>query len=220
MSKLQYPFWKIDTPVSFRIFGEPQEEPKKIPTPIKLTSGQVRINMVPRDWKTKTIINPATGKKKTEKYDIGYKGRWFKLVQETVYQELKKMGLKPFPANYPIALGIVIWRTQSKSNDFELPSVTPDDDNYFYYIHNALKKTDDDFYPYKDGVLYYDDNCICYHPFKEGKFWATEQEPPGAMITVQDAYYLLDEIEEFQPGVKTAIFDRTAQNSLFSVENH
>jgi len=215
MNKLQYPFWKIDTPVSFRIFGEPREMPKK-EISARIINGKPRIIVRPHDWRTRTVIDPYTKKKKIEKYDIGYKGRWFKLVQETVHGELFKMGLKPFPPNYPIALGVMIWRSKPESNEMELPSVTPDDDNYYYYIHNALKRTDDDFYPYKDGVLYYDDNSICYHPFREGKFWATEQEPPGVMITVQDAYYLLDEIEEFQPGVKTAIFDRTAQNHLFT----
>jgi hypothetical protein len=225
------PFWRNDSPVSFRVLGEPRPAPKMDIVPIQRWVGQgahrrkvsMSTNMA-HDYRERTVCHPISGKPTRngrgkiirEKYDEGYHARWFRTVQDAVSSQMARMGLDPFPANHPIALGVMVWRTKPEGNDKLLPTVVPDDDNYRYYIHNALKKPGkDSAFQYPEGLLYYDDNCAVYRPFPEGKFWATEQEPPGCLITVQDAMYLLDEMEEFQPGVKNSIEARQAQSSLF-----
>ena len=225
------PFWRIDSPVMFRVLGEPRPAPKMDIVPIQRWvnrgGNRKKVSMstnMPHDYRERTVYHPISGKPmkngngKTikEKYDEGYHARWFRIVQDAVSSQMARLGLDPFPPNHPIALGVMVWRTKPDGNHNLLPSVTPDDDNFRYYIHNALKKTnkDSDFHR-PDGILYHDDNCTVFRPFPEGKFWATEQEPPGCLITVQDAMYLLNEMDEFQPGVAAAVEARQAQEALF-----
>ena len=45
-----------------------------------------------------------------------------------------------------------------------------------------------------EGILYYDESQIVWR-LTEGMVWATEQEPPGVLISVCDALEIREEIE-------------------------
>jgi hypothetical protein len=77
-----------------------------------------------------------------------------------------------------------------------------------YAIRNALKRTKvkkGKPGPYPDGVLFWDDDQVVWRAGSEGMVWATEQHPPGVLITVQSALELKDKIEKWQPLKQTVL---------------
>ena len=157
---------------------------------MKRKDGSVQLMPVDRDYRIRR--NPVTGKK--EKYDKGYKRRWMRHVRDMVAKAMIHYGLEPFPQNHPVAMGCLFYLTKAKSNKLSFPSQAPDLDNLSYAIWNALQRQPID----KDandrfaltGVLYYDDCQIVAHLMPAGKVWTNEDNPPGVLITVQDAFLL------------------------------
>jgi len=202
------PFWLREEPLKIRVFGEPQPFPKK-----EIGIIGTRTVIIDHDYRERQVIDPITknpmlnkkGNVKKKKYDRGYKRKWMQFVKDVVSLELRKHDLGPFPKNHPVAIGCLFFLSQSKSNKLLLPSQDPDYDNVLYAIMNALKRK-----PKKGGrssdcplgTLFYEDNQPVWGLKPYGKVWATEEHPPGLLITVQDAMYLLDEIAVYQPSLR------------------
>ena len=188
--------WATEGPVEFRVFGIPRQWPKENSTTTidKNTSRVVGRRVFHRDYRTRK--NPITGK--VEKYDHGYLKKWRDIVQDQIHRQMQALGLKPFPKNHPLAIGILIFKPKPKSCKLELPSQMPDMDNYEYAINNALKSTRTKKGPglFPDGVLFYDDDCPVWILDPTGKVWATKEHPPGALITIQDAWHLRGKISD------------------------
>lgn len=187
--------------LQIRVYGEPQPFPKTHTAAIERPGQMARLVPVATDYRTRT--NPHTGKK--EKYDRGYKRRWMKLVTETVDRYMFDHNFEPFPMNHPIAMSCLFFLTKAPRCKLLYPSQTPDEDNLIYAVRNALKRT-----PakkgkpgrYPNGVLFYDDDQIIWRVGAEGKVWATEDNSPGVLITVQDALQLRSEIDIWQPNIQ------------------
>lgn len=185
--------WNTTELVRFRVYGEPQPFPKKVMGKIKLPNGMTVPMPVSRDFRERT--NPHTGKK--EKYDRGHKRKWMEFVREEVARQMFERDLEPFPANHPIAVGLLFFLTRSKSCKLLFPSQAPDGDNMDYAVWNALKTTKTKKRgpgKYPDGVLYYDDCQIVWRLAPSGWLWANKINPPGVLITVQDALVIQDKI--------------------------
>lgn len=174
----------------FRIEGEPRPWPKdnaRIVFP--RGGGKPFLQSYLRDYRTRK--NPTTGD--IEAYDHGYMMKWYELVRSTVLTEMKLRDFEPFPKKHPLGLGCLFFITRSKSCKLFLPSQVPDEDNLDYGIRNILKRTPAKTKhgariegPYPDGVLFYDDDQIVWREWPAGMLWATPEQPPGVIITVQD----------------------------------
>lgn len=194
---------------AIRIFGEPQPEPKKqvginaadLKMLKSLRGGIIRIpKLIPIDIDYRTRKNKITGE--IEKYDKGYKKEWFLHVRNTVLCYMVRYGLKPYPKNHPVATGYVFFRTKPKSCKLPYPSQRPDFDNYEYYVTNALKRTREKKIKgimtpgeYPDGVAFWDDDEPVWK-LPAGVMWATEENPPGVIILIQDVMKVRNEIDD------------------------
>jgi len=160
-------------------------------------------------------VNPIT--RKVEKYDKGYKKRWVRFVQAGVLEFMRSRGLRPFPKNHPIAMGVLVFMPKAKSNKLLMPSISPDLDNMKYPIPNALKRTTKKKGrpgPYPDGILFYEDDQIVWTLQPDGMLWATESCPPGVLITVQSALLMKDKILQYSnQGIDY-------EEDLFAVSEH
>jgi len=197
MTKPGKAHWDMDVPLQIRVYGEPQPFPKKEAVASGDYKRTGRIIFAAKDYRVRT--NPVTGK--PEKYDRGYKRRWMDQIARTVSDVLWDNQIMPFPKNHPVAMGCLFFLSKSPSCKLLLPSQDPDYDNLEYAIWNALKRTSaKKGKPGKhpDGILFYEDNQVVWRLQPSGKLWATENEPPGVLITVQDAMYLRDDIEQYQ----------------------
>jgi len=186
-------FWLTPNPITIWVDGDPQPFPKKDVGIINRTGQKPRLMPIDKDYRTRT--NPIT--KKIEKYDKGYKRRWMNHVASTVIAEMRKHNLLQFPKNHPVAMGCLFFIRKSQSNRLWVPSQKPDEDNFLYAVRNALKKTDKG-----SDVLYYDDDQVVWQVGPVGKVWASDEFPPGVLITVQDAMYLLDDMAIYQPSLR------------------
>ena len=168
-------------PIIFRVYGEPQPFPKKEIVP-RFGKGRIIVGytMMARDYRTRT--NPVTHK--IEKYDRGYLARWKSHVQNMAKNWMEKNGATMFPRNYPVAIGTVFFITRSTSCKLDLPSQKPDWDNFEYAIRNALS-----------GICYYDDNQPTWRLYPDGALWADNDNPPGVLIQIRDAYTIMDQID-------------------------
>lgn len=185
----------MDVPLQIRVYGEPQPFPKKEVGLLRRRDGSVQLMPVDRDYRVRK--NPVTGK--PEKYDRGHKRLWMQFVGDVVAGSIRTRGLTPFPKNHPVAMGCLFFLSKSPSCKLLFPSQDPDYDNLEYAIFNALKRTPSKKGTpgeYPNGTLFYEDNQIIWRVGPEGKLWATENEPPGVLITVQDAMHLQDEINQ------------------------
>jgi len=192
-----------------RVFGEPQPEPKKqvginaadLKKLKSLRGGIINIpRLIPIDIDYRTRKNKITGK--TEKYDKGYKKKWFLHVRNTVLCYMVRHGLKPYTKNHPLCTGYLFFRTKPKSCKLPYPSQRPDFDNYEYYVTNALKRTREKKIrgimtpgEYPDGVAFWDDDEPVWN-LPAGVMWATEENPPGVIILIQDAMKVRNEIDD------------------------
>ena len=157
--------------------GEPRVYPKLSAMPVMNKRGQIiKMRNVPIDWRTRK--NPITGR--VEKYDKGYKRRWMNEVARAVKYQMTKNGIKPFEAKHPLALGLLFFITKAPSCKLEFPSQDPDYDNFCYAIWNTLSASKK-----QAAVLWYDDNQIIFPLWPAGLLWATEDDPPGVLITCQ-----------------------------------
>lgn len=171
--------------IQIRVFGDPQPFPKKDIGILKRPGMEPRLVPVDKDYRTQT--DPLT--RKVKKYDKGYKRAWMAHVAETVDKYMFDNNLKPFPKNHPVAMGLLFYLPKSKSCKLEFPSQAPDLDNLDYAVWNALKRTPkkkgrDGKYP--NGILFYDDDQIITRLAPSGKNWASENDPPGVLISVLD----------------------------------
>lgn len=181
------------TKVQIRVYGEPQPAPKKD----LCLSGKVP-RVMNLDYRTKT--DPITGQK--IKYLHGYKRRWLEHVRRSVLVFMAKHSLSPYPKREPIAIGCLFFLTQVDSNTKIFPAQPPDEDNFDYAIKNALKRTPKKKGqpgPFPNGVLYYDDDQIVWRLQPAGKLWATEENPPGVLITVAKLTDIHEELREYDP---------------------
>lgn len=172
-----------------RVYGTPEVFPKP---ELVVFNGVPR--SIDRDYRTRR--NPVTGG--TEKYDRGYKRRWMDHVAKTVLAFMARTSMDPFSMNHPIAMGCLFYMVKSKSCKLPMPSQKPDMDNMSYAIYNALGRTPEKKGrpgKYPEGVLYYDDNQVVWQLQPSGMVWATEQEPPGVLISICDALDIREEIE-------------------------
>lgn len=174
-------------PIRIRVYGAPQVFPKKT---VSARGGKVLV--VDTDKRSRT--HPIT--KETTYYDHGYKRRWMDHVRKTVLAFMARTSMDQFPANHPIAMGCIFYIEKAKACKLWIPSQIPDMDNLTYAIWNALgnTRTNKTLGKYPEGVLYYDDSQIVWR-LPEGEVWATEQEPPGVLISVCDALDIREEIE-------------------------
>lgn len=174
-------------PTKIRVYGPPQVFPKKTIN----AKGRIPI-LVDTDRRSRT--NPYT--KEIEYFDRGYKRRWMDHVRNTVLAFMARTSMDQFPAKHAIAMGCIFYVPKAATNKLWIPAQAPDLDNYAYAIWNALgnTKTNKTQGKYPEGVLYYDDSQIVWR-LPEGMVWATEQEPPGVLISVCDALDIRDEIE-------------------------
>lgn len=187
--------------IQIRVFGQAQPFPKTHTAKIKRPGMDPILRPVDTDYRTRT--NPHTGK--VEKYDRGYKRKWMTLVTKTVDEYMFEHDLTPFPKNHPIAMGCLFFLTKAPRCKLIYPSQVPDEDNFLYAVRNALKRTPEKKGKpgrYPQGVLFYDDDQIVWHVGPEGKVWATNNNPPGVLITVQDALQIRAEIAEWQPDTQ------------------
>ena len=194
--------------IQFRIFGEPMPMPKKefgeyeVFDP-KLGRKVKRTAMMTRDHREhKSTDNP----KDITKYDFGHKKRWADWVIYCIDWLMIDNGLKPFAKNHPLAWSSAFYLSRSAGNKLPYPSQPPDHDNFDYFLRNALKRTPTKLKKkhgtkvrvegkYPNGVLFYEDDEIVYHLEPHGKFWATEEEPPGVLIQCMDALLLHERIQ-------------------------
>ncbi len=182
-------------PTKIRVYGTPEPFPKK---EMAVIHGKPR--MIARDYRTRKDplgrIDPKTGKARIQKYDRGYKRRWMDHIVKTVLAYMARTSMDQFTKEYSLAMGCIFYIKKAKSCKLIFPRQKPDLDNYIYAIWNALGNTRNKTGPgkYPEGVLYYDDSQIVWK-LPEGEVWATEQEPPGVLISVCDALDIRDEIE-------------------------
>lgn len=187
-----------------RIFGEPRPAAKDEIIRIKVAGGNFISTLMKRDYQTRT--DPIT--KKKVKYNKGHKQWWVNAVRLGVFQYMYDHKLAPYPKNYPIAMGTLFFVTKPASNKMLLPARPPDEDNFDYAVKNALKRTiakRNQPSPYPGGLLYYEDDQICWRIGPSGKIWATEKLPPGVLITVasiQDIHHELGEYDPYQATIK------------------
>lgn len=73
-----------------------------------------------------------------------------------------------------VRLGVEVRLRQAKSNTKKYPTQIPDWSNIWYYVENILK-----------GVAYKDD-CQVIGPLLGDKLWATETEPEGIVVTIEE----------------------------------
>lgn len=173
-----------------RVFGEPRPWPKKLTGFRKMGDRTVPVPYTD-DFRTRMVINPATGTKKKQRYDIGYKMRWFNHVRDCVRVWMEQNDRQPFDPHHPIALGCLFFVQKPKSSRLVYPTSTPDKDNLRYGIPNVLKRTPDIKAgkipgPYPDGVAFYDDSQDIWTANPDGVLWATQSNPPGVLITIID----------------------------------
>ncbi len=194
-------------PMQIRIVGDPQPMAKKQVGRRRLKDGSFQVT-VPFDQDYRTRKNPITGK--VERFNQGYKKRWVRIVQANVLEFMRAHRLKPFPKAHPIALGVLLFMPQAKSNKSLLPAITPDFDNMKYPIWNGLKRTPDKKGrpgPYPDGILFYDDDQIVWTLQPDGMLWAMESCPPGVLITIQSALLMKEEIlQHSNQGIEYGLF--------------
>ncbi len=183
-----------------RVVGEPCPFPNKIMVTRDKKGRTLKFpRMVDNDYRTRT--NKITGD--TEKWDKGYKRKWMDHVALSVDSFLFYNNLEPFPRNHPVAFGYFFFITKSKSCKLEFPSQDPDYDNLEYAINNALKTTAKTKKgvkmpgKYPDGALFYDDNQPVWRIEPDGMVWATEQDPPGVLISCQSAYDYREQINKW-----------------------
>lgn len=194
-------------PIQIRIFGVPEPMSKKQVGRRRLKDGSFQVT-VPFDQDYRIRKNPITGK--VERWDQGYKKRWVRFVQATVLEFMRAQGLKPFPKNHPIAMGVLLFMPKAKSNKLLMPSIAPDFDNMKYPIWNGLKRTPKKkgrpgLYP--EGILFYEDDQIVWTLQPDGMVWATESCPPGVLITVQSALPMKEEILSYSnQGIEHGLF--------------
>ena len=181
----------------FRVYGEPMPMAKK---EVAIVGG--RLIPVDHDYRQVTV----EGMKKPFKYDVGYMKRWQEWVRRTVLELMVQYGVPRFAKNVPLAMGMLFYRSKPKSNDLWLPALAPDEDNYAYAIRNILKRTPDHIKkyengqtwrqpgPYPDGVLYWEDDQICWHTPWDGKVWAQNGEEPGVLISILECRKMRDQI--------------------------
>lgn len=185
MNKSTKAWWNREVPLQIRVFGEPQPFPKK---DVAIQGNR----LVPVDKDYRERKDPITGEKK--KYDRGYKRRWMKHVRDIVGKAMITHRLEPFPENHPVAMGCQFYLRRAKSNKLIYPSQKPDEDNFLRAIRDALQRHPIDEYANDrfalTGVLYYDDCQVVSQLLPAGKEWATEDEPPGVLITVQDMFMM------------------------------
>ena len=191
-------YWQDERGIKFfRVFGEPQPMPKK-----EIAIVNKRLMPIDRDYRTVTV----PGRPKPFKWDIGYMKRWQEHVRRTVLDLMDFYHVLRYPPNFPISMGMLFYLTKPASSKHWLPSVKPDEDNLGYAVTNILKMTpgvtrqyeNGQKYtlpgPFPDGILYFDDNQVCWHTEYHGKVWATADEPAGVLITVQDCQVIRDRI--------------------------
>ena len=177
--------------------GDPQPFPKKevapsiIRYPLNDPSKWKAIGRpIDRDYRTRK--NPLTGK--IEKFDRGFKRAWMNHVADVVHVFMEKNHWGPFPAGHPVAMGCLFFMPKADGNKTLLPAQVPDEDNLLYAIRNALKSTrprgrgSDGLGPYPEGVLYFDDDQVVAQVGPCGKRWATDEYPPGVLISFADFY--------------------------------
>ena len=171
--------------IRFRVFGEPQPAPKKDSAVIERAGRKARLIPVSHDYRTKTVNG------KTVKHDHGYKRAWYELVQRWAFGFMVGTGMPPFPKGVPLACGALVFVTRPKGNKTGYPAQAPDQDNFSYYIRNALKRTPAKKRyglmvpgPYPEGICYWDDDQIISTAYPDKKLWADERHPPGALVTI------------------------------------
>ena len=128
------------------------------------------VRQVPRDWTY--YKDPITGKRK--KKNKGLRAAWANEIKSKVGWFMDDNKIQMFPKNHPIGLGALFYIPRPKSNKLPFPSLDPDMDNFVYAVWNALS-----------GILYHDDNQIITRIMPEALLWATEENPPGVLISVQ-----------------------------------
>ena len=182
-----------------RVYGHPQPRPQKKAGTRKMGS---RIVPVPisDDYRTRTLVDPITGEKKIQKFDKGYKMRWFNHVRECVQAWMFDNRREPFDPHHPIALGCLFFVQKAKSSKLVYPTGTPDFDNLRYGIPNVLKRTPDKKRglikgPYPNGVAFYDDSQLVWTANPDGVLWSSASNPPGVLITIIDLLQRPDSME-------------------------
>ena len=185
-----------------RIFGTPQPVAKDEMVVCKSRDGRYTLHLIKRDYRVRTC--KITGQKL--KYDRGHKQAWMNLIRLDVWRYLENLKLRPFPKNHPVAWGTIFFLPKAKSNKLIVPSQPPDDDNFDYAVRNALKRTPAKRGrpgPYPDGTLYYEDDQITWRPWPGGLIWATDEHPPGLLITfgnLDDIHELMGEYDPYPKG--------------------
>lgn len=182
-----------------RIFGDPRPQPKLI-TGHKQIGGRTVSFPLKQDFRKRTVVDPITGDKKMQRYDIGYCQRWFDHVRQNVLIWMEQNGRQPFEHHHPIALGCLFFIRKPKTSKLVYPTGTPDFDNLDYGITNILKRTPDIKRgkipgPHPEGVAFYDDDQVIWTANPDGVLWATQSNPPGVLITIIDLLQHLDMLD-------------------------
>lgn len=200
----------------FRIYGEPMPAAKKEVAAIKRGNN---VQLVPIDRDYRVATDPKTGK--PFKWDIGYMRRWTDHCRRCVLELMQQYGLQRFAQGEPLAVGMLFYRSQADSNDSWMPAQKPDYSNFYYAVENALKMTPGTHKkydngqkyflpgPFPEGVLYYDDDQVCWQLEPAGKVWATADEPPGVLISVMHCKLLSER-------VRRLAYPRANQTDLFT----
>lgn len=173
-----------------RVYGQPESWPKVI-TGTREAGGRTFATTVKKDWRERTVTNPITKVKRKQRFDRGYKMRWFYHVRECVQAWMFDNDREPFDPGHPVALGCLFFLQRSKSSRLVYPTGTPDFDNLRYGVPNILKRTPDIKRgvipgPYPHGVAFYDDDQVIWTAYPDGVLWATQSNPPGVLITIID----------------------------------
>lgn len=179
---------------SIRIYGEPMPDAKKITAKMKTrVPGQFKLVPIKRDFRERMVNGVKT------RVDIGCFSAWTKTVQFQVIQFMRENGLRPFPKDHPIKVGMTVFLTKPPGYKLLVPARDPDWSNYWYAIENCLKHTPKKngrpgMYP--NGILFWDDAHVL-GPLGTSdtgdKRWATSDEPPGVLIEVLDMQPILVE---------------------------
>ncbi len=182
-----------------RVYGTARPWPK-VQTGYKERKGKIVPIPLKKDFRTRTVTDPWTGEKSTQRHDRGYKMRWFEHVRENVLIWMREHERQPFERNHPVAIGCLFFVQKPKSSQLPYPTCTPDLDNYRYGIPNMLKRTPDIKRgvvpgPYPEGVAFYDDDQVIWAASPDGMLWASQANPPGVLITIIDLIQRPDPLE-------------------------
>ena len=148
--------------IKLRVNGDPLPTPKK---ELNRKTGA----LYPRDYRTRK--HPVTGK--IQKYDRGYKERWFQKVKLEVHDYMRKNDISIImKSESSVMFDAFFYLEKPKSSKYDSHVVKPDLTNLYYRLENVLQ-----------GIAYEDDSQItCVFLTKD---WATKDKPAGVEIHIQ-----------------------------------